>query len=298
MKYALELHMFGKHGDPHTVGRLAGLAERSGWDGVFLEDYVYFEDEQGHAFETFDPWVELAVIAMRTEHVRIGTELTPLSRRRPWKVARETVTLDHLSNGRLTLTVGLGGFVDEMNDKGFTHFGEATDAKTRARMLDEGLDILAGLWSGRPFSYGGDHYKIREITFLPVPVQRPRIPVWIGGFYPRTGPMRRAARWDGYCPEGLEKVNRDGSRDVLSVSDVIEMRRFIDEHRPRESVPRRPYDLVLGGGQRKTDERGELELRRQFTSAQPTWWMEYVPQSYMGLEKAKSIIQKGPVRVD
>ncbi len=125
--------MFGKHGDAPTVGRLGELAEGSSWDGIFLEDYVCFEDEQGHPFKTFDPWVELAVIAMRTGHVRIGTELTPLSRRRPWKLARETVTLDHLSNGRLTLTVGLGGFIDEMNDKGFTHFGEATDAKTRAR---------------------------------------------------------------------------------------------------------------------------------------------------------------------
>src|SRR5438874_7981131 len=136
--------------DPRTFAELAHEAEAIGWDGVFYWDGISI-----HELPIYDPWVALAGAAMRTERVRLGTMLTPLSRRRPWKLARETVTLDHLSNGRLVLGVGLGGF----GEMSFTHFGEVTDGRQRAQMLDESLDILAGLWSGEPFSYRGKHYS-------------------------------------------------------------------------------------------------------------------------------------------
>src|SRR5204863_4018588 len=115
-----------------------------------------------------------------TTRVRIGAVLTPVSRRRPWKLARETVTLDHLSHGRLVLPVGLGA----LDDGGFGKVGEPTDRKTRAELLDEGLAILTGLWSGQPFSFHGEHYQVEELTFLPPPVQSPRIRIWVVGLWP------------------------------------------------------------------------------------------------------------------
>ena len=143
-------------GDLQTIVELAHEAEAVGWDGVFYWDGIYIES----VGPMYDPWIVLAAIAMRTRSVRIGAVLTPLSRRRPWKLARETVTLDHLSNGRLILPVGLGA----LEDGGFAKVGEATDRKIRAQLLDEGLAILTGLWSGQPFSFHGEHYHMEETT--------------------------------------------------------------------------------------------------------------------------------------
>src|SRR5436190_24311266 len=119
----------------------------------------------------------MAAMATRTRRVRIGALVTPLARRRPWKVARETVTLDHLSGGRLVLAVGLGA----LDDGGFGKVGEPTDPRTRAERLDESLAILTGLWTGLPFGFQGRHYQVDEMTFSPGPVQRPRIPIWVAG---------------------------------------------------------------------------------------------------------------------
>src|SRR5579871_3965037 len=136
MKYGLELPNAGIGGDARTLGDLAALAEEAGWDGIFLEDYIVW---QGHAdVPTYDPWVALAAMALRTERIGLGTMVTPLARRRPWKVARETITLDHLSRGRLILGVGAG----DVGDPGFGAVGEAMDPAQRARMLDEALDVL------------------------------------------------------------------------------------------------------------------------------------------------------------
>ena len=120
---------------------------------------------------------------MRTTRIRIGTMIAPLSRRRPGKLARETVSVDRLSGGRLILGVGLGDPVQV--DFGF--FGETTDANIRAQRLDEGLDILNGLWAGQPFSYQGEHCQLEEVRFLPTPVRQPRIPIWVGGWWPNKG---------------------------------------------------------------------------------------------------------------
>ncbi len=156
-------------GDVLTVAELAAEAEAADWDGVFTYDAIHIEGMG----PIFDPWVVLAAMAMRTERVRIGAMLTPPARRRPWKLTRETVSVDHLSNGRLVLPVGLGA----LDDGGFGKVGEPMDRRTRAELLDEGLEILTGLWSGRPFGFQGKHYHLDEMTFLPPPVQQPRIPI-------------------------------------------------------------------------------------------------------------------------
>ena len=181
MQYGINLPPFGDFGDPRALAELAHEAEQAGWDGFFIWDHIIF-DPSFHPM--VDPCVGLAAVALSTSRIRIGTMLTPLPRRRPWKLARETVSLDRLSNGRLILGVGIGDPVQW--DYGF--FGEETDARVRAQHLDEGLDIVAGLWSGERFSYQGQHYQLQEMIFLPKPVQ-PRIPIWVGGNWPNKPPL-------------------------------------------------------------------------------------------------------------
>jgi alkanesulfonate monooxygenase SsuD/methylene tetrahydromethanopterin reductase-like flavin-dependent oxidoreductase (luciferase family) len=186
--------------------------------------------------------------------------ITPLARRRPWKLARETVSVDRLSNGRLILGVGLGDPVQW--DFGF--FGEVTDAKTRARRLDEGLDILTGLWSGQPFSYQGEQYSMKEVTFRPTPVQSPRIPIWVGGWWPNKLPLRRAARWDGVCP-----IKRDGS---ITPAEWRELLGYIQKHRTNLT----PFEAVHSGATPGEYTREAAALVESYAEAGVTWWIEPV----------------------
>jgi alkanesulfonate monooxygenase SsuD/methylene tetrahydromethanopterin reductase-like flavin-dependent oxidoreductase (luciferase family) len=172
---------FDELADPGLVAELAASAEAGGWDGFFVWDHIRYS---APTRAVADPWVTLSAIACATERVLIGPLVTPLSRRRVHKLARETVTLDRLSHGRLVLGAGLGS--DRHGE--LAPFGEEEDARERARLLDEGLDRLASYWGGE---------------FEPPPVQTPRIPVWIAARYPNRRPVRRAARWDGLFPIDL-----------------------------------------------------------------------------------------------
>ncbi len=174
-KRGIFLAPFDELADPRTLAELARIAEGSGWAGFFLWDHVAY---RAPVRAVADPWVALAAIACSTEQLRLGPMVTPLSRRRVQKLARETATLDHLSGGRLTLGVGLGG---DRNGE-LEPFGEVVDARERARLLDHGLERLNAFWAGE---------------FQPTPLQRPRIPVWVAARWPHRRPVRRAARWDG-----------------------------------------------------------------------------------------------------
>ncbi len=285
MRYGLTLPNGGIAADARTLGELAHIAEESGWDGVFLEDYIVW---QGHEdIPTYDPWVALAVMAARTEHVRLGTTVTPLSRRRPWKVAREAATLDHLSGGRLILGVGAG----DTNDQGFSRVGETLDLKTRAAMLDEALDILVGLWSGQPFSYHGAHYQIEEITLFPAPAQTPRIPIWIGGNWPHRGVIRRAARWDGFVGG---KASAEGEYLRLAPDEV----RALVADIARERASPDPVDIALGGYERGPDLERERDMIHALAEAGATWWTEYVTPELGGLAAMHARIAGGPVRIE
>ena len=174
---------FGSFGDVHTLVELAVAAEEGGWDGFFLWDHIQYEAP----VPLCDAWVALSAIAASTSRIRLGPLVTPLPRRRPWKVAREAVTLDHLSHGRLVLGVGLG--IDFWNE--FRSFGgEAGDDAERARLLDDGIEIITRLWSGEPTSYRGDRLSVEGAQFLPRPLQQPRIPIWSAALWPpaRPGP--------------------------------------------------------------------------------------------------------------
>jgi alkanesulfonate monooxygenase SsuD/methylene tetrahydromethanopterin reductase-like flavin-dependent oxidoreductase (luciferase family) len=174
-------------GDAADVGELAAVAEHAGWDGLFVWEAVW----------GVDAWVSLAVAAVATSTIRLGTMLTPLPRRRPWDLASQTATVDRLSGGRVVLSVGLGAV-----HPGWTAFEADPGRKVRAELLDEGLDVLTGLWAGQPFAYEGTHHRVTPTDFaVPAPpVQRPRIPVWCVGLDGSTRSMGRAARWDGLLP--------------------------------------------------------------------------------------------------
>lgn len=209
MRFALNVPNFAALSDPITLIELAADAEQSGWDGFFLWDHILLWDRNPIA----DPWVTLAGIAARTERIRLGPMVTPVARRRPWKVAREATSLDQLSRGRLIFGAGLGNPAEEE----FEAFGEDPDARVRAAKLDEGLEIIAGMWSGQPYNYQGRYNRIESFSFLPRPVQQPRIPVWIAGKWPNRAPFRRAAHWDGAFPMkvGDEQMTPSDVREVV-----------------------------------------------------------------------------------
>jgi len=274
MKYGFISPNFGYCGDPRVLVDLARQAEDAGWDGFFLWDHVQYLTFEPNA----DPWVALAAMAMATEKIRLGTMVTPLPRRRVAKLARETSTLDHLSGGRLILGVGLGA--PELPE--FTGFGDEGDLKTRGAMLDEGLDVLAALWSGEPVQHAGTHYRVETPGFAP-PVQRPRIPVWVAGTWPARRPLRRAARWDGVVP-----ITKDALEGKLVAADhVRELRRYISEHR----IATTPFDVVQFGS---TRDASDSAIVGDYVEAGATWWLEYVMPP---LEKSQERLRKGPPRI-
>ena len=269
-------------GDIHTVADLAAEAEAAGWDAAFYWDGINIQDTP-----MYDPWVTMAAMALRTRRVRLGAIVSPLSRRRPWKLARETVSLDHLSGGRLIVPVGLGA----LDDGGFGKVGEPTDRKTRAELLDESLAILTGLWSGEPFQYDGKHYHLDTMTFLPQPVQSPRIPIWVVAMWPSERSMARALRYDGLLPNvrGADGAPRDVTPD-----DIREMAAYVAERRNQST----PFDIVMEGETPGDDPAQAAAIVRPFAEAGATWWNESRWGAMSDVELVRTRIQQGPPRIE
>ena len=274
MRFALNVPNFGEYGDARVLADLAREAEESGWDGFFLWDHIAWEGADHYA----DPWISLSAIAVKTSGIRIGPMVTPLPRRRPWKVAHEAATLDRLSGGRLILGAGLGG-----REREFDYFGEEPDPKRRAEMLDEGLEILTKMWGAEPFTHRGAHYEITEARLTPPPAQRPRIPIWIAGTWPRKRPFLRSLRWDGFAPVG-------SAGSALTPEDVREMRRLASGQRGDDE----PFDIRISGcsnGERLDEDRRKAA---RFAEAGATWWDETLPPSGMSLGEARDRVRLGP----
>ncbi len=260
MRFGLSLPCFGRGVDAAVVADWAAAAERAGWDGFFLWDHL-FAFEPGPV-ETVDPWIALTAAACATTRIRLGTLVTPLPRRRPVVVARQTVTLDRLSGGRLTLGVGTGAFPFEWD-----YVGEEADHRVRGEMLDEHLELLDRLWTGEPVHHEGRHYRTAgpewSAICYPPPLQQPRIPVWVGGSWPGTKPFARAARWDGVVP-----MRAEGPWRVGDTAGVAERMREL-----REGTA--PFDIAVPGETRAGD-RNRGDLHAEHADAGATWWVEAV----------------------
>jgi alkanesulfonate monooxygenase SsuD/methylene tetrahydromethanopterin reductase-like flavin-dependent oxidoreductase (luciferase family) len=288
MRYGVVLPNMLSGGDARTLAKLAREVEEAGWDGVFIWDCVHSAENDADRHPTCDPWIALAAMAMCTERVRLGPMATPVARRRPWKLARETVTLDHLSGGRLILTVALGA----MDDGAFSKVGEEMDRKIRAEKLDEGLAIMTGLWSGEPFSYEGKHYHLREMTFLPPSAQSPRIPIWVIAGWPRQKSVGRALRYDGVLPS---KINEDGTHAEMTPNEIRAMKEWIEERRERGA----PLDIVVEGETPGENREAAASMVSPLARAGVTWWLEAVwasPETQGGLEGMRTRIVQGPPR--
>lgn len=225
------------------------LAEESGWDGVFVWEAGY----------GVDAWSLLSAIAVRTSRVRLGTLLTPLPWRRPWKVASQVATLDQLSNGRAVLAVGLGALSDDLPET-----AEVTDRRQRAELLDEGIDLIRTLWSGGR-EYQGSHYSYKcgpGMMDLARPVQDP-LPIWVVGAWPRPKSMRRVLRCEGIVPE-YHLGEREGTPD-----DVRELRGWLTEHGARADL-----DVVSEGETPEADAAAASGKVRPWEQAGATWWLE------------------------
>jgi len=230
-----------------------------------------------------DPWIALSAMALVTKRIRIGPLVTPLFRRHPWKVARETVTLDHLSGGRLTLGVGLGS--DTFHE--ITAFDGPLADKRRAEMLDESLAIITGLWSGASFSFSGKHFRVNETAFLPTPLQSPRIPIWIAGTWPKKPPFRRAARYDGVV------AVRGDLQSALSPEQVSDMVAYLTRLRSVDSV----FDILQFGETPGLSEAEDSEIVTRYAAAGSTWWIESMFPRRSEVKEARLRIRRGPPRI-
>jgi alkanesulfonate monooxygenase SsuD/methylene tetrahydromethanopterin reductase-like flavin-dependent oxidoreductase (luciferase family) len=268
-------------GDPRTAADLAAEAEAAGWDGVFTFDALSIGSQ-----DLFDPWITLAAMAMRTERVRLGALVFAPTRRRPWLFAKEAVTLDVLSNGRLVLAVGLG----TLDDRGFGNVGEPVEARARARLLDETLAIVEGLGTGEPFAFQGEHYRFGPLLLRPAAVQRPRIPVWVVGAWPHERSMRRAVSWDGIVVQAL---GPDGAPDRLPET-LRAIAAWCGRERPAE-LRDRPFEIVVDGTTPADDPAAAAAIARDQQDAGATWWLE-ADWENASLDALRARILAGPPR--
>jgi alkanesulfonate monooxygenase SsuD/methylene tetrahydromethanopterin reductase-like flavin-dependent oxidoreductase (luciferase family) len=270
MRSGLFLPIFDELADPATVARLAAEAEEAGWNGVFVWDHVRWREP---VVDVADPWITLAAIATATNTIRLGPMITPLARRRPVKVAKETATLDRLSHGRLTFGVGLGS--DRFGEE-FSRTGEERDERRRARMLDEALEILVAAWSGEPLTYRGEFYNIDGTRFGPRPVQEPGVPVWVAASYGKARPLQRAARHDGLFPVNLEHPDQLAEM----VADVRALRQDAGKD------PAVPYEIVAALPPQVDP--------APYSAAGATWWLVEFPWQGNSVDQVRSLIRNGP----
>jgi alkanesulfonate monooxygenase SsuD/methylene tetrahydromethanopterin reductase-like flavin-dependent oxidoreductase (luciferase family) len=270
-------------GNVDQVLEMTREAEASGWDGVFTWDGISIGPT-----DVFDPWALLGAMATVTERITLGAMVFALPRRRPWKVAREAITIDHLSKGRFVMPVGLGAAPD---DGGFSRVNTDTvDRKTRAGQLDETLEILSRAWTGETVSFEGEHYQMRDMVFRPTPVQEPRIPIWVVGAWPKPKSMQRAIRRDGIVPMDM---TGDDIFATISPEELRKMMAWIREHRESDA----PFEVVLEGQVDANDPDAVREKVAPLAEAGATWWIESRWDEHETPESLLERIRQGPPRL-
>jgi len=251
--------------DPHRLVELGQAAEVAGWDGIFLWDHLLYA---GGVTKILDPYISLAAIASSTSTIQLGAMVTPLNRRRPQIVARQAVTLDLLSNGRLILGFGIG---DDGESGELSKFGETTDAKVRGRMLSEGLVVLTGLLSGSPLDYRSEHYQAKGVTFQPTAAREGGIPIWLAARWPNPAPIRRAAHYGGVFVIQMKDPN-----------DVAALR----ERLRREGADLGHFDIVISGFMGDDPS--------PWANAGADWFLSWIGPYNMNFDEVHEMIEEGP----
>jgi alkanesulfonate monooxygenase SsuD/methylene tetrahydromethanopterin reductase-like flavin-dependent oxidoreductase (luciferase family) len=276
MRFGLFVPPFAEFADPRRVAELAHTAEEAGWDGFFLWDHVLHGGGMGVA----DAWVTLAAVATATDRVRIGTLVTPLARRRPWVLARQVTTLDHLSGGRVVLGIGLG----TDNWREFSAFGEVVDDRARARLLDESLDVLRRLLGGEAVRHSGEFLRVATEPFTPQPVQDP-VPMWAASVLPSRKPLIRAARLEGCFP--LFPV--EGPPGPPTPDEVSDVRAELERRGARPDI-----DVVVRFAL-SLQEAGPLRTRlAELETAGVTWVLEGFDPGQPPPSVVEEIARRGP----
>lgn len=251
MRFGVAVANWGPFGDPRRAAELARMAEEAGWDGYFTWDGLLTGDDPT---PNYDPWVILAAVAMATERIRIGTCVAVIPRYRPHLLAMTVASLDVLSGGRMILGVGLG---DGTVRRNFEAFGEPAANATRAEKLDEGLEVITRLWTGEKVTHYGKHYVVADFALRAVPLQQPRVPIWVGGDSPAA--LRRASQWDGWIGPDADPFN-------TAPGDVTRVRGEIEGIRSSPSL----LDIAWSG-QSAPEDQGRIGA---FGRAGATWWIE------------------------
>ena len=273
MRYGIVTANLGDYADPRVAVRLARAGEAAGWEAFFVWDHLGFV----RGVPSGDPYVILSAVAASTTRLKLGLAVTPLARRRPQIVANALASLDLLSAGRVIFGAGLGGVPEE-----FTAFGDPGDTKRRAAMLDEGLTILDGLWSGETVTHHGPHYKVEGVSLAPRSLQRPRIPIWIGG--EGAPALRRAARWDGWLAPA---TSHDGTPTMAkSPERIAEMVSTIRRYRTTTA----PLEVAVDG----YSDAGDPTLPRAYQAVGATWWLESVHGMRGTLDEVFVRVEAGP----
>ncbi|MEZ4646558.1 MAG: LLM class flavin-dependent oxidoreductase [Chloroflexota bacterium] len=250
MQYGIEIVPFGEFGEPQVVVQLAQAAEAAGWEAVWVWDHLAFPYGVG------DPWVLLTAVATTTTQIKLLPGVAALPRYKPHLLARLLTSLDRLSTDDFILGAGMGALHE------FTSVGEAGDYKTRAAMLDEGLDLLTRIWSGQPVTHHGAHYTVNDLTFLPQPIQQPRIPIWIGG--DSAAALRRAAQWDGWIMGTVD----ENCVTTTTPAQIGECVAAIRQQRTSDA----PFAIAVNG----VSQPNETAHVRAYEAAGATWWFEAV----------------------
>jgi alkanesulfonate monooxygenase SsuD/methylene tetrahydromethanopterin reductase-like flavin-dependent oxidoreductase (luciferase family) len=274
MKFGVHAPNFGSFGDARALADFAAAAEAAGWDGFFLWDHLIWDRPTPQPMASV--WVALTAMALATHRLVLGTLITPLARYQPWELARVLTTLDELAGGRIVFGVGLGE--DGMRE--YTGFGAVGDDRTHAAQVDEALAVMTGLWTAAPFSFRGEHFVVDSVRFLPAPRQTPRIPIWVGGNWPRRRPFIRAARWDGVAP-----VSQLGPMTLAQLDD---MRRFIRARRSQAAA----LDIVRIGPLPVRDVAAEVAA---FARVGVTWMIEDVAPLNGEPDRIADRLRRGPL---
>ncbi|HXJ64182.1 MAG TPA: LLM class flavin-dependent oxidoreductase [Actinomycetota bacterium] len=278
MRFAVGVPNVREFGDPRVLLDLGERTEAAGWDGFFIWDHLVYRQAGDPVCH---PWTALVAVAASTTRVRLGVMVCALARRRPWIVARETAALDVLSGGRMVFGAGLGS----LGQGEFAAFGEDADDRVRADRVDEGLEILRGLWSGEPFSFHGSHFDVDETTFRPTPLQQP-LPIWIAGRWPSRRPFRRAARWDG-----VFATHRDvGLAQTMTQDQLDEIVRYTLAERSDAA----PFDVIMeGASEGSADDASRIAT---YGDLGLTWWIEQLTWVRGSVDDVRSRIEQGPPR--